>query len=155
MGKENNIKYFIRRERQKMYFEWKDGYSVNIAEIDKQHKKLFEIGGRISDLVLSKDEYDQYDEIISILQELKDYTIYHFEYEEKLMSRYGYAELDGHRFEHMFLTKKIKKFENVEIDADQKAAIVEIIAFVSDWIAGHILKTDLKYREFFNQKGIR
>ena len=38
-----------------MYFEWKDEYSVNVAEIDKQHRRLFEIGARLYDLAGAKE----------------------------------------------------------------------------------------------------
>lgn len=133
-----------------MYFEWKDSYSVNVDKIDEQHKKMFEIGGRITDLVLAKDEYDHYDEIMSILQELTDYTIYHFSFEEKLMERYGYKDVDSHRIEHAFFIKKLEKFCMKDIDADQKAVSADLIAFVSDWITSHILTTDFKYRDHFN-----
>jgi len=138
-----------------MYFEWKDSYSVNVAEIDKQHRKMFEIGGRISDLVLANDGYDHYDEIMSILQELTEYTVYHFDFEEKLMEQHGYKDLDSHKFEHIFLTKKISKLQGKDIDTDQKNATVDLIAFVSDWIAGHILQTDMKYKDHFNSVGIK
>jgi hemerythrin len=137
-----------------MYFEWKEAYSVNVLEIDKQHKKLFEIGGKISDLVLSKDDYDHYDEIMVILQELKDYTLYHFDYEEKLLEQSGFKDLDTHKIEHVFLIKKLQRLQNKDIDIDQKEATINLISFISDWIAGHILKTDLKYKEFFQEKGI-
>ena len=137
-----------------MYFEWKDTYSVNIAEINKQHKRLFEIGGKISDLVLANDQYDHFDEITVILQELEEYTIYHFEYEEKLMEQYGYKETDTHKIEHIFLIKKLQRLQNKDIDTKQKEAVVDLITFVSDWIAGHILDTDMKYKGFFNDQGL-
>lgn len=137
-----------------MYFEWKDTYCVNVAGVDKQHKKMFKIGGAISDLVLARDQYDHYDEIMDILQELKDYTLYHFDYEEKLMEKYGYKELESHKIEHIFMIKKLQRIQNKDIDTNQKEATVDLIAFVSDWIAGHILKTDMRYKEYFNEEGI-
>ena len=124
---------------------------VDVTEIDKQHKELFRIGGKIAELVMLKDEYDHFDEIMAILAELRDYTIYHFQFEEKLMNKYGYSELDHHKIEHLFLTKKIEKFESQDIDEKQGEAIIELVRFISDWIAGHILKTDMKYKEFFNR----
>ncbi|MDD4834840.1 MAG: bacteriohemerythrin [Lutispora sp.] len=136
-------------------FRWKDAYSVNIAEINKQHKELFRIGGQIADLVNANDDQDHFDEIMVILQKLEEYTIYHFEYEEKLMEQYGYVETDSHKIEHLFLIKKLKKFENKDIDTEQKVAVVELVTFISDWIAGHILKTDMKYKEFFNSRGLK
>lgn len=136
-------------------FGWKDAYSVNIAEINKQHKELFRIGGQIADLVNANDDQDHFDEIMVILQKLEEYTIYHFEYEEKLMEQYGYVETDSHKIEHLFLIKKLKKFENKDIDTEQKEAVVELVTFISDWIAGHILKTDMKYKEFFNSRGLK
>lgn len=138
-----------------MYFEWKQIYSVNVSEIDKQHKRLFEIGKQISDLVLARDDYDHYDEIMTILQELKVYTLSHFEYEEKLMEQYGFKEADSHKIEHIFLVKRLDRLQKKDIDTKQKEAVIELITFISDWIAGHILKTDMRYKEFFNEKGIR
>lgn len=142
------------RGEQSMYFGWKDAYSVNVGEIDKQHKKLFEIGGKISDLVLANDEFDHFDEIMAILEELKEYTIYHFDYEEKLMEKYGFEESDSHKFEHLFLVKKLQKLQDKDFDLNQKDAVVNLITFISDWIAGHILKTDMKYKECFNSNGL-
>lgn len=138
-----------------MYFEWKDTYSVNVAEIDKQHSKLFEIGGEIADLVLAKDGYDHYDDIVDILQKLKEYTLYHFGYEDKLMEQYGYQEAESHKVEHMYLISKLEKLQEKDIDTKQKEAVIELITFISDWIAGHILKTDMRYKEFFNEQGIK
>jgi len=66
-------------------FEWKDRYSLNIGEIDKQHKRLFEIGARVYDLAVLNDSYDHYDEIMKTLDELLEYTEYHFRYEENIM----------------------------------------------------------------------
>jgi hemerythrin len=137
-----------------MYFDWKEEYSVNVSEIDEQHKKLFEIGGRIYDLVQADDEFDHYDEILTILEELKNYTIFHFDFEENLMKQYGYEEVDTHKFEHVFLIKKLQKLNNEDIDTKQKKVKIELITFIADWIAGHILKTDMKYKEFFNSKGL-
>lgn len=137
-----------------MYFEWKDSYSVNVDKINEQHKKMFEIGGRVSDLVLAKDGFDHYDEIMDILQELTEYTIYHFNFEERLMEKYGYEDLEAHRMEHVFFIKKIERFRKKDIDAEQDKVSVDLIAFVSDWITGHILSTDMKYKDYLNGKGV-
>ncbi len=137
-----------------MSFKWIDKYSCNITEIDKQHKKLFEIGDRLYALASLNDAYDHYDEIMDIFNELKEYTIYHFDYEEKLMEKYGYQNIDSHKIEHMFLLKKAQKYEKQDIDADQLKSTNDLIAFVSDWITSHILQTDMQYKSFFNEKGI-
>lgn len=134
-----------------MYFIWKDAYCVNIREIDKQHKRMFEIGRQIADLVLSKETPGRNDEILDILRKLRDYTIYHFGYEESIMEQFGYMEFDLHKTEHVFLAKKLQRLQNKESELNQKIATAELIAFVSDWICDHILKSDMRYKEFFNR----
>lgn len=130
-----------------MYFEWKEQYSVNIPEIDRQHKRLLEIGQRVYDLLAAKDDFDHYDEIMTILDELREYTIYHFTYEEKLLEKHQYAQLDDHKLEHKFAVRKLQRVGNKDVDRQQKEALVDLITFISDWIAGHILKVDMKYKE--------
>lgn len=134
--------------------KWKDEFSVNIASIDKQHKKLIETGARIDELLSLNDNADHYDEIMSILQELKDYTIYHFDFEEKLMQEYGYSGFQEQHFEHYFFIRKLDKIGQKDIDSDQEEAIGEIYNFIITWITDHILKSDKKYSSYLNQKGV-
>lgn len=133
---------------------WKEIYKCNVEEIDNQHKKLFEIGSRVFELASLKDGCDHYDGIMDVLQELKDYTIYHFNFEEKLMLENKYEEYENHKVEHDFFIKKIMRLEKKDIDKQQNEALIDIINFVADWISSHILKTDMEYKEFFNSKGI-
>lgn len=128
-----------------MAFEWKNGYSVGIAEIDKQHKKLFEIGNRIYETAQLQDNIDHFDEIVAILDELKHYAQYHFAYEEELMEKCNFADLETHKIEHYFFTKKIQKVNLEELDSAQDQALMKLLDFTASWITEHILNTDKKY----------
>jgi hemerythrin len=135
-------------------FKWKDDFSCNVRTIDEQHQKLFEIGSELYDFLSTKGEVDYYDEIMNLLQEMKDYTIYHFKTEEKLMEQYGYEELEVHKEQHKAFINKINEFLDKDIDKEQEKVIMDMVMFIADWIEKHILKTDLRYREFFNNKDI-
>jgi hemerythrin len=143
------------RRNAGMYFKWKDGYSTGIDIIDKQHKHLMEIGARIFELAETDDGYDYYDEIMKVVGELRDYTQYHFGFEEKLMEQYGYEHYEHQKFQHFFLMKKINKYDSQDIDEKQRDTVMELAAFISDWITNHILQEDMKYKEFFLSKGVR
>ena len=138
-----------------MSFKWKDRYNLNIDEIDRQHMKLFEIGLRAYDLAMTDDSYDHYDEIVAILNELLDYTEYHFDYEEKLMESYGYTGYNAQKQEHGFFVGKIRAMVSKDIDSDQQKAVTEVIDFLSEWISNHILLSDRKYALYFEEKGIK
>lgn len=135
-------------------FEWKNTYSCNVQEIDKQHQKMFELGSRIFDIASSREGLDYYDELMSIISELRDYTIYHFSYEEELMQRYEYEDLEAQSIEHHFFVKRLQKIERKDFDQMQKEAVIELITFVADWITNHILKSDMEYKDFFNKNGV-
>ena len=134
--------------------KWKEEYSCNIKEIDKQHKKLFEIGGRIYYTASIDDGYDHYDEIMDILNELTQYTVYHFKYEEDLFLRYTYPDYETHKIEHDFFVKKVGKLLSRDLDKGQYGVIIEIVNFVADWVSGHILKSDHAYKSYLNAKGV-
>jgi len=135
-------------------FKWKDSYSTDIKEIDKQHKRLLEIGSELAQIVSAKDSLDHYDEIMKVLSELKKYTIYHFNYEEAMMEKYQYGDLDKHRREHQAFVTKIVEVESKDIDENQKRVSMDILIFIADWIEKHILKTDHEYKGFFHSKGV-
>lgn len=132
-----------------MIFKWNERFCMGIEEINKQHKRLFEIGSELYELVLLRDGEDNYDEIVRLIYDLKDYTIYHFNYEEQLMDKYGYIGMKEHKQEHNSFIDKISELEYKDIDMGQKKVMLEIIDFIANWITNHILKTDSKYKDVF------
>lgn len=135
-------------------FKWRDSFSTNVSEIDRQHKKLFEIGSRLFEVASLKDDCDHYDEMMEILDELRDYTLYHFKFEESLMKENDYANYENHKIEHDFFVKKLVRLEKSDLDKDQNEALMKMLNFVADWISSHILKTDTNYKEHFNSRGV-
>lgn len=146
---------FIKNTESNTYiygFEWKDEYSINIGSIDAQHKKLFEIGNKLSELVFSKESFHNGKELLSILQELKKYTEHHFKYEENLMKMHGYVHFETHKNEHKTFFEKVHKAHNELNNYMEKDYFVYLIDMVSVWIINHILKEDMKFKDFLSSK---
>lgn len=125
--------------------KWKEEYRVGVNLIDEQHKMLFQIANKAYELLKSELYTDKYDKIISILQELKDYTVFHFKAEEGYMESIGYKRLLSHKVEHNDFIDKINDYDLDSIDADQSKYITDLLDFIINWISNHILETDKKY----------
>ncbi|WDV45588.1 bacteriohemerythrin [Clostridiaceae bacterium M8S5] len=133
-------------------FKWKDEYSVKISSIDEQHKKLLSIGEELFDIVSDSGNIDYYDEIVEILKRLEDYTIYHFQFEEELMAKYNYDDLERHKEQHAKFVNKIKSITDDAVDESQKSVTMDMIMFIADWIEKHILKVDHRYKDIVLEK---
>jgi hemerythrin len=83
-------------------------------------------------------------EISLIVNEMADYTKFHFNSEEKLMADSQYIGLVGQKAEHAAFIKKSNEFhENI---ASGKLAIsIDVLNFLKEWWTNHILITDMKY----------
>lgn len=137
-----------------MALKWRDCFSCNVKEIDNQHKKLLELGSELHTIATSCIKCDHHDEIKKIINALKEYTVFHFGYEEKLMLESNFSGYLEHKYEHEEFIKKVLRFEQEDLDINQIESVMSLITFVSNWIASHILKTDMQYKDFFNSKGI-
>lgn len=137
-------------------FEWKEQYSCNIAEVDKQHQHLFRLAEELHALLKVGDKFDRYDDIHKVLGNLADYTVYHFGYEEKMLKEHGFdpQAFREHEAEHIAFVNKIKHLANQDIDKDQQKLLMDALMFAVQWIEKHILDTDKKYMAFLNGKGV-
>ncbi|KZL91506.1 bacteriohemerythrin [Clostridium magnum] len=136
-----------------MSFKWKEDYCLNIDEIDAQHKRLLEIGDEVYDIAILDDGYDHYDEIMTVIDKLLEYTEYHFSYEEKMLKELNYKELHDQEEEHYYYIYKIKSIASREdIDDNQRKTILELLDFLSQWITNHIMVSDRKYADYLKQK---
>lgn len=123
-------------------YEMKEEYKIGVEQIDEQHKKLFELADKA--YMLLKDDFvlDKYDKIVYILEELKEYTIFHFKSEEEYMASINYKRLFSQKVEHAEFIKKIEAIDLKHIDENQDEGLVKILNFLNDWLTEHILKND-------------
>ena len=135
-----------------MIFKWRDNFNTGIEVIDNQHRRLFEIGTDLYNLTSSDDGSDYYDEIVKLLDELKEYTKYHFDFEEAYMEKFNYDDIEAHKLEHKNFIDKINETESKDIDMNQKEVILEMIELIVSWVTGHIVGTDFKYRDSLMEK---
>jgi len=122
--------------------EWKDTYTIGVESIDEQHKHLFEIGNSIYELLENYLLDDKYDKIVRIVEELRDYTKYHFESEEKYMIQIKYRNYLLQKAEHEDFINKLEEIELKDIDKNQEKYIRDLMVFVFDWILEHIVQKD-------------
>ncbi|MEG1255484.1 hemerythrin family protein [Clostridium sp.] len=122
--------------------KWKDEYNIGVDKIDEQHKKLFEITNRAYALLENEFCIDKYDKIVEILEELKDYTIYHFKSEEEYMLSISYRKFLSQKVEHDEFIKKINDIDLNIIDENQDKYIISALEFIVNWITDHILTKD-------------
>ncbi|MEJ6949700.1 bacteriohemerythrin [Natronospora cellulosivora (SeqCode)] len=133
-------------------FDWKERYSVGVKEIDEQHKQLLSIGRELVSVLENTSEgLDQYDEIKRLIKKLHEYTVHHFDFEEKMMAERNFIDLASHSFQHKIFIKKIEDIDLEKIDLNQKGYTLEILDFLASWISNHILKIDHKYIPIFNE----
>ncbi|MDU2064520.1 MAG: bacteriohemerythrin [Sporomusaceae bacterium] len=122
--------------------QWSDEYAIGVPEIDEQHKHLFDIANRMYELLRNDLILDKYNDIIAILEELKEYTIYHFHAEEEYMKKIGYRKLLSQMATHKDFLDKIDTIDLDRIDNGQNEYLLEMLDFVCDWLAQHIIKED-------------
>lgn len=121
---------------------WKDEYGVGIPAIDEQHKKLFDIANAISELLNNSLLLDKYDQIVSVLNELHDYTVEHFATEEAIMLKHKYRKFLSHKAIHNDFIQKITSVDLGQIDNEQNLYLKDILNFVTEWLISHILQED-------------
>lgn len=132
-----------------MFLNWENIYSVNVKEIDDQHKKLFSLINEVHSL-----EEKNNLEIKKIIKEMIEYSVYHFDTEEKYFEKYGYPFEEEHEKMHEMYKDAIKKIEENFDNQSTKENILNISNFLKNWWLNHIQKEDIKYSTFFNKKGL-
>lgn len=126
------------------FFDWKDEYSVGIASIDTQHKRLI---GLINDIVVSITGGREGLITGNLLNELEQYSIYHFSQEEILFQEYGYGRTKEHEERHETYIRGIQSLKTSSSLGDN-AASIPTMAFLKKWLENHFQKDDMDYACF-------
>jgi hemerythrin-like metal-binding protein len=122
-------------------YEWSDEFLLGIKIVDEHHEYLVDLLKRSWDLY---EHGAPYAKLADILDELFEYTRYHFAAEEDWLREHTYVKLDDHLAEHEQFRQKIAAFQQ-EFLAGKALPQIQLFTFLGDWLVNHILVTDREY----------
>ena len=130
--------------------EWSAALQVGFGEIDHQHQKLIEIANRLNGAMQSGHGRSACG---AILNELVDYTVNHFAFEENLMLQQGYSAREQHLEQHRKLIADVSSFKQ-QFETGDASISVELMIFIRDWLMNHIMKVDKALARELNSRGM-
>jgi len=130
--------------------EWSDKLSVGVKRFDEQHGRII---GMINTLIEGADCIGDWDSVDETLDKMVEYSKTHFGDEEKLMKEYGYAEANHQEDLHFEFMEKTVAFTRAP-EHRSKPSLDELLVYLRNWWVGHILVEDMKYKQFFADKGL-
>jgi hemerythrin len=130
--------------------KWRDDFSVNVAESDKQHQKIIQLINYLNDSLRARKGKE---DVGRIIEELISYAQIHFIFEENCFDELDYPDSVEHKKAHNEYIDKV--FEYLKgYNSGSIGIAVEVRDFLSNWWTNHIQISDRKYGPFFNTHGI-
>jgi len=136
---------------KKLLIQWGPKYFIGLKEIDDQHKVLVDL---INDVYANFGKDGNKRTVSKVLNELVNYTVFHFGNEEQYFKKFGYNDSENHNKQHKMFVDKIKKIAH-DFDSGDATISLDLVDFLKDWLINHILKIDKKYVSFFKEHGIK
>lgn len=130
---------------------WSNMFAVGVQEIDAQHRKLVSILNRLGDAGSDENAAALQN---SLLDELTDYTVYHFSTEERLMQQHDYEATATHTAQHKKLVEAVQAL-HARRAAGETLPFDELMIFLRDWLTNHIMGSDKALGVSLNRKGVR
>ncbi len=129
---------------------WEDSLSVGVAEIDQQHQQLISLINQLYDAMKQGKGKDVAGKIID---SLIDYTVVHFQTEEKYFEQFGYPETESHKQQHAAFVQQVSDFKEGFVKG-KIALSIDMMNFLSEWLQKHIKGSDQQYTQFFQANGL-
>jgi hemerythrin len=127
--------------------QWKDEYSVGIAEIDDQHKGIIDLFSVINAAIEARESWS---DVFFKLEQLRDHARFHFAVEESLMHMHGYSKYA----EHVELHKHfLAKLDQLQMTTLSRQVTMNAINYLSNWYPEHIKTQDRDFVRYIIDTG--
>lgn len=131
---------------------WNQQLSIGVPSIDDQHKKLVTLINQLHDGMLAGKGKEV---LGDVLKGLADYTRTHFKFEEDIFARIGYLEAAAHKKEHTDLLQRVIEIQQKYNVSGPGVLTIQVMNFLKEWLTKHIQGSDMRYTQYFKEKGIR
>lgn len=123
------------------YLHWSSDLETGIEVIDTQHKRIVDY---LNELNAANDNGDT-DVTNRVLNQLVDYTLTHFAFEEELQAKANYPFLKAHKRVHDIFTRRVAEFQQRAAAGENVAP--EVLSMLKIWLINHIKGDDADYAE--------
>jgi hemerythrin len=123
-------------------FVWTDQLNVGIEVIDQQHRRIVEYINQLDDA--RSNGYSR-EEIGYLINDLVDYTISHFGFEESLQEEANYPFLKSHKKVHELFTKRVSEYQTKFTQGEDVSKALN--SLLVTWLFNHIKRDDVDYVE--------
>ncbi|MDD2267311.1 bacteriohemerythrin [Sulfuricurvum sp.] len=122
-------------------FPWDDHFNTGLSQVDEQHRRLVDLLNKLARGVAFKSDLSL---LNKIFDELLDYTVYHFETEEKIWARYLLDDPmeSQHKKVHQKFIDTVLRLKSERLERSNFEIAEETLGFLARWLASHILETD-------------
>jgi hemerythrin len=118
---------------------WTPDLSLGIEVIDQQHKRIVDYINQLHDAGLHKDR----ESVRRVIEDLVDYTLSHFGFEEALMAEAGYRFLAPHKKVHELFVRRVDEYRQRFEQGEEVAT--ELQGILVKWLMKHIKHEDKDY----------
>lgn len=132
------------------FINWTSKNQIDIEKIDNQHKKLFQI---LNDLHAAVSSGQGQYTLTAILDELIEYTVYHFSTEEECFQKCDYPLFAEHKKEHDDLTRQAVELQQ-QLSEGSATISFEILDFLHDWLTDHTTGVDMEFGNYIRANNI-
>lgn len=129
--------------------KWSEDYSIGIDYIDQDHKKLVHLLNQFS-IAYDYAQCEEFER--EALEDLVNYTKYHFKREEKLMADYGYPGLKEHQEEHQAMIDTVDDYVKI-YNKEGHSSLKQVTNLLTFWLINHIQESDKQYRDYLEEQG--
>jgi len=124
-----------------MAIKWTSELELGIPVIDSQHHRIVEYINQVAHALKTHSN----DEIRDVLNELVDYTLSHFAFEESLMEESGYPFCNAHKKVHRLFARRVSNFQQRATAGEDIAE--ELLHVLKAWLINHIKCDDRDYAD--------
>ena len=124
-------------------FIWDNRFNTDVDMVDTQHHKLVDL---INQLGAISAHQRSSGELGTILNELANYTVYHFDTEQKLMQHYQIdaAHQVAHIKAHQHFTAQVTQAAKILLGSTDvsRQLVAPLLKYLTNWLVQHILGLD-------------
>lgn len=122
-----------------MAIVWTNDLNTGIDVIDEQHKSIADYINKLERAIQQHDRTT----VGRVLDELVDYTLSHFAFEESLQAEAGYKFSKPHKAVHDMLAKRVASYQQRHNAGEDIAD--QLHAMLCTWLVHHIKRDDMAY----------